>query len=229
MKIVQTEDIEASAVDCLINLIKNNSTKQILLLLSGGSWLSLYEKINPEIFSANVTISVLDERFSFDEKTNNFLQLKQTNFFQNAFKNGVKFIDTGVEENETLINHSNRFETALREWKSQNQNGIIIVTMGMGTDGHTAGIFPTFNFEDFDDKWVIGYEVDKSINVYTERVTVTPYFLINEVTLAVCCVSGENKCQMLNSILSNGDENVNLPARIWHKMQNVEVVTDCKL
>ena len=54
------------------DLLKRYENNQILLLLSGGSALELLNDIKEEVFKKNVTVTVLDERYTFDPQINNF-------------------------------------------------------------------------------------------------------------------------------------------------------------
>jgi len=230
MEIIKTDKPELLAIKLVEEKIKLFKNQPILLLLSGGSWLSIYEKINPEDFTEHVTIGMLDERFSNDKTINNFVQFKQTHIYEEFVQKGVKFIDTQVHEAETLESLTKRFEKSLRDWRVQNPTGIILATMGMGPDGHTAGIFSTLDISNIPkDDWVTGYEVDESVNQFTKRVTVTPHFLIREIQEAICYVAGESKCEVLKSIISKNESSKNYPALIWQEMKGVVVVTDCKI
>lgn len=74
--------------------------------------------------------------------------------------------------------------------------------MGIGQDGHTAGIFPGDHGFDFDgDVWVVGYFVPKEVNQYQERVTVTNTYLQTEIAQAIVYAVGEEKYNMRSAYL----------------------------
>lgn len=228
MEIIKTSNPGAEAINLLNKKILENKKTPILLLLSGGSWLDLYKNLNFTNFNSTLTVSVLDERYSPNEEENNFSQLTKIGLIASAIEKDAKVIDTRVRK-ESLQELTERFETELKKWRQENPNGIIIATMGMGNDGHTAGIFsPLFDNDKLNDSWVRGYCFDKTINVFNNRVTVTPFFLINQVQTAIIYVNDGEKCQILNLIINNkGGLNSKLPAQVWKNMSQVTLVTSC--
>lgn len=195
----------------------------ILFLSSGGSALELLEGVH---LAENVTVSVLDERYSKNPTVNNFAQL-----FGNIHP--TTFIDTRVKDNETLRQLAERFEKELRLWKEKNPSGKVIITQGVGSDGHTAGIMPyPENPElfrqlfDAPDHWVVGYDATKGKNEYPLRVTVTMPFLREVVDHSLVYVTGESKKEALARILSSQGNLWETPGRIIREMKNVKIFTD---
>ncbi|MES2014316.1 MAG: 6-phosphogluconolactonase, partial [Patescibacteria group bacterium] len=136
----------------------------ILLLLSGGSAFDILSYTTLPENASHMTLGVLDERFTKDPKENNFTTLKETGFFKNALQKGARTIDTSMrfERVEALAEAMN---SAWSLWIEKNSGGTILATLGMGADGHTAGIMPYAEdpgmfdilFED-KQKFVIGYD-----------------------------------------------------------------------
>ena len=92
------EETAEKASSYLNQILDAHSHIPTLFLASGGSSLKLLEPI--VIFPPNLTVGVLDERFSEDPKVNNFTQLAETSFFQKAQEKGAYFIDTRVQPGE---------------------------------------------------------------------------------------------------------------------------------
>ena len=206
----------------------SSSSRPVLVLLSGGSAFDLLRKIDIENFGKHITIGVLDERFSTDEKVNNFAQLTATEFYRRAQEKGVHFIDTRIKEGETLEGLVKRFEKALREWKEENPVGTVIITQGIGTDGHTAGIMPHFeNPEMFDDPdiWVLGYDAKEKLQ-HPLRVTVTFPFLRNIVDHSIVYAKGEEKKEIVEKIMAKQGSLAQIPALIIHEMKDVKIITE---
>lgn len=200
----------------------------VLLLLSGGSAFRLLDYVDQMALGSNLTVGVLDERFSFDPQVNNFSQLSRTDFFTRALVCGVSVIDTHVKEGETRSAFAARVEHGIRSWTTAYPQGIVIVTMGVGEDGHTAGILPRVEESLFmNDAWVTTYAVDSRVNQYTERVTVTYTFLRTVVDFAFVYVTGSSKKNALAAVFQNDGDIFNTPARILHDMKNVYLYTDC--
>lgn len=233
MNIFSNSDINLvrqKAVDAINVIFKEHLTQPILFMTSGGSAFDLLEGIDSRFLGNNITISVLDERYSQDPYINNFVQLTKTNFYKRAKEKKCSFIDTRIIDNENLEQSSERFERYLLNWKSDNPEGYVFITQGIGTDGHTAGIMPfpenvTLFQELFEDatQWVAGYDADKK-NEYSLRVTTTITFLKEIVNESIVYVIGENKKQILKKILQDSGvsgELAEIPGRVINEMKRV--------
>lgn len=206
----------------------------VTILFSGGSALKLLPAIETGYLGSWVMIGVLDERFSKNPKENNFAQIAATPFYEEARKQGCHFIDTRVQEGETMAFLAKRFADALHEFKKKNPQGIIIATAGMGEDGHTAGIMPypedSAAFADlFEDEshWVVGYDAG-SKNPWPLRVTTTMPFL-RRINHTIFFISGANKLEALTKALSGIEPLHRVPAAIMSKMPDVHLFTDLTL
>jgi 6-phosphogluconolactonase/glucosamine-6-phosphate isomerase/deaminase len=227
MEVIKTATPKEVAGKALSELLLEHEAKPILLMLSAGSALSILDFVPVSGFAPHLTITVLDERYSTDKKVNNFAQLEATNFYNTALRAGVNFISTIVQEGESLDGLRLRFETALRTWKEKYKEGVVIATMGIGADGHTAGIFSGGYGVDFDgEAWVAGYSVPSTVHEYTDRVTVTKTFLRQEVTSAVVFAVGEEKKPHIQKILDGTCVLENLPSCVIREMREVKLVTD---
>lgn len=193
----------------------------ILFLSSGGSSLELLDGIHVD---ERITVSVLDERYSRDPAINNFTQLLER-------AHPVAYIDTRAREYETLWQFAQRFEKELRAWKERNPSGSIVITQGMGPDGHTSGMMPYPEDPDvfeqlFNDPacWVRGYNA-KGKNEYPLRATTTMLFL-RRVDHSIAYITGEKKRPALERILAEAGTLAETPARIMREMKNVKIFTD---
>lgn len=233
MNIYSNPDINY-LLDCakseINKLFGDNQGKSILFLVSSGSAFNLLPLIDINLISNNVTVGILDERYSNDTRINNFSQFTQTDFYKKVI-NTVKFIDTQVKINELMKDLAKRFEYSLKKWRHENPKGIVVATQGIGPDGHTAGIFPHQNLssklkQQLEDKniWIVGYDVGK-INKYPLRITPNFYFLSDIIDYSYIYVVGKNKESILKSTFKNGSI-FEIPARIIHKMKSVYLFTD---
>ncbi len=214
------EEARAKAADGLDNLFREISGP-VLFLSSGGSSLEL---LNGLQIGENVTVSVLDERYSTDPAVNNFVQL-----FERIRPNA--FIDTRVGQNEILEQLAERFEKELRMWKEKNPEGKIVITQGMGFDGHVAGIMPyPENRELFRqmfenrERWVVGYDAAGK-NQYPLRITVTFPFL-RQVDYSIGYIMGEAKRDALSRVTASEGSLPETPGRILREMKSVKIFTD---
>ena len=222
-------EVYQKAVAQLSKLFEENKDKSILFLTSGGSAMTLLDAL-PFPNVQKITLGVLDERFTFKEVESNFYAFSQTSFYKEGIEKGAKIIDPRPEDGEELEDAATEFAQALNVWRVQNPDGVIIATIGVGDDGHTAGVFPFPNDqEDFNlafntpNNFVFGYEIPKEVNFFTQRMTATLSFLRDEVAHAVCFLHGEGKTEALKDIEDEKGYLHVTPARILHEMKNVTV------
>jgi 6-phosphogluconolactonase/glucosamine-6-phosphate isomerase/deaminase len=203
----------------------------VLLLLSGGSAFAVLDAVDESVLGPNVTVGMLDERYSPDPAVNNFAQLSALRFFAVARSRGCGWIDTLVVPGETMADLAARFDRSLRQWTETNPAGRIVATMGIGPDGHTAGIMPypeddagfSGRFGD-PDVPVVAYDAGDK-NPYRFRVTVTLPFL-RDVDTAIVFACGENKRGPLQRVLADTGTLSETPARIIRAMAHATVFTD---
>ncbi len=226
--------VHEKARETLINLLRERKDHPVLLLLSGGSAFDILKDMPNGCVGKTTTIGVLDERFSKDQEVNNFSLLEKTDFFQLAKSALAQSIDTRPHDNENLAGLALRFETALRTWHTAHPKGTVIITQGIGPDGHTAGIMPypedekQFEALFLDDAhWVCGYNAGTK-NQYPLRITVTIPFLRLVDHSIVYCV-GQNKKEALGRVLDREGDLFETPARVIREMRDVKLFTDISL
>lgn len=227
MNILTNTNPASTAAKQLDQVLAMCTDRPVLLMLSGGSALTILEQVDTLLLGPHVTVTTLDERFSTDPDVNNFAQIAGTDFYQKAIAQGAQTISTAVETSMTLTETGERFDNALHHWRESHQDGVVIATMGVGTDGHTAGIFPHQSRLDLETTdWVVSYEVPSEVNLHTMRVTVTPVFLKTQVTQAVGLITGEGKRPVLEAIQSADCTVADTPACVMRDMSAVTIVTD---
>jgi 6-phosphogluconolactonase/glucosamine-6-phosphate isomerase/deaminase len=266
----QTE-AAAAAGESLNQSLMMYKKQPVLLMLSAGSAFKVLDYVSPGSLGKNLTISVLDERFTPSEKAsntnwyidplevkknsknlrtqsgnkygsltgfsqnqqiNNFLKLQQTQFYTDALKANCNFLGTVPKNGESKEELAKRWGDSLIKWRDEHPNGKIIATLGMGLDGHTAGIFPLpedaekfhqlFESED----WIAAYEVGNK-HQYKERITTTLTFFkeINEGIVFVC---GEDKREKFDAVISRQGKLNELPALGIYQIKTAQIFTDIK-
>jgi 6-phosphogluconolactonase/glucosamine-6-phosphate isomerase/deaminase len=238
MNIVQEKDssqLLTQTTAFLNRTLEQNHNNPVLLMLSGGSALNILSGIHAENLGEHVTITVLDERYTVDPKINNFAQIRTLNFFETAQSQKCNFIDTQVQKTESLLDAAHTFESSLQEWKKKYPLGKVIITQGMGPDGHTAGIFPypedrvTFDMLFNKDNWVVGYDAGNK-NQYSQRFTTTMTFLQKYVDVSIVYITGQEKKLMLNEVLHGGKALHEVPMKVIHTMKaQINLFTDIVL
>lgn len=198
-----------------------------LFMFSGGSALEIIKHLPEDFFLPSDTITVLDERYTQDERDSNFAALAK------LFNIRCLTIDPRPLTGESLEDTAGRFEVGLKRWKQDNPEGKIIITQGIGEDGHTAGILPFPEDKDFFSKtfeekgdWVAGCSVSADKNTHRERVTVTVDFLLNEVDFSLIYISGMKKSAIFAKLVSGGNDFAAMPMFAIGKMKKAIIVTD---
>ncbi|MBP6946310.1 MAG: 6-phosphogluconolactonase [Candidatus Pacebacteria bacterium] len=216
------------------SLLMKMESEPALILFSSGSALGILMHVTAPENTSNLTLGVLDERFTKDPKENNFATLKETNFFKNAVTRGARAIDTSMrfERVETL---ATTMEQAWRKWIEENPTGHILATFGMGVDAHTAGIMPysedTGMFEIlFEDerRAVVGYDA-RGKNPIPLRATVTLPFLRKHITGGAGYITGVNKKPALERTLAQSGTYAETPARVFSDIPAFALFTDIML
>jgi 6-phosphogluconolactonase/glucosamine-6-phosphate isomerase/deaminase len=226
----------AQKINYILEQYKKNGAP-ILFMVSGGSAFELLNFIDENVLhnlSSRLTVGVLDERYSTDPSINNFSQLMQTEFYKKTFKTGANFIDTRVQKKMFFINESigqmeERLDRELKEWKQNNPGGKIVITQGIGSDGHTSGIMPfPENPKKFNqlfsnpDEWVVGYNAGNK-NKYPMRVTTNLTFLRDIVDNSIVFIKKEGKEKALMNLMDNSVHISHTPSKVIFQMKKVSV------
>ncbi len=209
--------------------------EEILFLSSGGSSLAILDLIDKDALSSKITVSVLDTRIGVEIKDENYYQLTQTNFFKIVKEKGVKFLDISDLRRESVKNSGDRWNVILKDWLKKHPEAKIIATLGMGTDGHIAGIMPfPLNQNLFDglfkseEKLFVFYEAIIKI-AFPKRLTATFSFL-KKIDRVISCINGEDKKEKLENLL--GEEkyfDYEFPGILIRDLKNVSIFTDIKI
>jgi 6-phosphogluconolactonase/glucosamine-6-phosphate isomerase/deaminase len=226
----------AYAAGVKLNEVLNGTAvaaSHVLLLLSGGSSLDILSSIDGDNLGSNVTVTVLDERYSSNPEENNFSQIATTGFYDLAKSKGVNFIETTVKglSQEQL---AEEFNKQITEWLKNNPGGKIIATIGIGPDGHTAGMMPhpenpeKFGalFDDGDEnKLVTPYDATGR-NKYPARITTNMNFM-RKIDTAIVYAVGEEKKNAITRVQASKGTLPETPARILREIKGkVYLFTD---
>lgn len=219
--------VEAAAASLTASL-KQYQTTPLLLMLSGGSALQLLEYVDPTVLGSHITITTLDERYTPNQLGNNYELLAQTGFFADALSRGAVVLETKVLPLESFHDFALRIDAGIRAWQAEYPNGVVIATMGIGIDGHTAGLFEKVEETVFSSDRILGHTLPSGSNDFLERVTVTPEFLRDVVTTAVVLATGEDK-RLLIERLRHAPDSEHMPAKIIFEMNEVHLFHNNKI
>lgn len=224
------EKVKELAIEKINTFLKDNFGKKILFLSSGGSSLDLIDGINPENFSANLTFTLIDERFTCNPTENNYQKLiSKKDFMQKVDTSNAKVLNTLIYENETPEEFSLRYEEIIREYFTNNPDSLVFITFGVGQDAHTIGVKPNeekkFNelFVDTNRNF-IDYEVDDPN--FSNRITATFKFVKDKMTEGIVYQVNKDFKEIWHQIEKGNFKLNEKPAGIFHDLENVEVFTD---
>ena len=227
-------DAVLKASEKLNSILKNlhDQDVPVLLCMSGGSALKIADQIDKNYIPKKFTLTVLDDRYSKDEKVNNFSLLMNTPLYKDALSLGANFIDTRIKNDESISEISAMADMGIKEWIEGNPDGKIIITQGIGPDGHTSGMMPyPEDQEKFDklfvdtDKFSVGYD-NEGKNEYHLRITSTMKFLIDHVDESVLLMTGKEKSQAFHDAWDSSKTLAQTPGRVIHQMKKVNLFTD---
>lgn len=222
-------DLFASDISRKLKEFRDVEHRDVLFLSSGGSALTVLDRIDISMIGPHLTIGIFDERFDPTNKTSNYEALRKTRFFTRAVSRGCRLIDTRTEKGQTPDELADHYERQLRSWRSRHPTGIIMATMGIAKGGLTAGIVPfpddpeRFRSLFESDRWVTAYDATGR-DPFPQKITTTFTFL-HHVDLVGVFLVGAEKGEMFRELLSGEDRSV-MPGRIILTLPRGAIYTD---
>lgn len=202
-----------------------------LLLVSGGSVLSLLDNLSGNLFGEHLTVTVTDDRYR--EGSGNFNAIENLPVYEDMMNAGVSFIDTRCPNNDLSVEKAgNQFNVALKKWKEANMRGSVIATQGISPQGHTVGILPMPNEKErfrrmfFSDEWAVGYIATEKYMEYSQRITVTGTFLKDVLDASIVYTAGARHLDALRHVLAKSGDIAEIPARVIVEQCSVSLYTD---
>ncbi|MFT7645242.1 MAG: 6-phosphogluconolactonase/glucosamine-6-phosphate isomerase/deaminase [Candidatus Paceibacteria bacterium] len=217
-----------------------------VVLLAGGSALDIIEYIEPgkKCFhqecqtkisgdKKNIcqrtecrTIFIMgDERVSREAEINNYLQL-ESRYSSHQVK--TLTMDTMPLENESTENFAARINDTFLKKLSELNNPKIISILGIGKDGHTAGIFPmdevSFRRVYQDDQTYVPVHVeDLKID---SRASFTPSWLLNNTDELIGYAVGSDKKEILEKLNFDTKKLNERPSELLNLHRCASIYTD---
>lgn len=228
MKISYSTQPQNEALETLKKALRPSSHIPTLFLTSGGSALSLLEeRILPE--KPQLTISLLDEHYDSNPLERTFEKLKKLPIYKTAVAKHVEFFDIyGGDVEKAGI----RFDTFLKSWRGMYPKGNIVCTVGIGEDGHTAGIVPFTDRVQFDrlfnddERLAVGYRT--SYGLVPARVTST-FSLLRLCDTVIVFAVGSKKRDALLGVIEQKELPHICPAVLLNKLEQAVLYTDQEL
>ncbi len=212
-------------------LLKQYEGRDVLLLLAGGSSFQVYNFIDPEVLGTHVTLACTDDRYVHDLENNNFAHLQTTDFYHEATACDTWAISSEPLPGESFEEFRARFERGLHLWIRQFPEGVVIAVLGIGPDGHIAGIIPEVLSDEaftreYNSAQLVGKMNAGTKNQFPERISITFSFMKKYITHALVFCTGEAKREALERVLASSGGTNALPAGVITELRDVILVTD---
>jgi 6-phosphogluconolactonase/glucosamine-6-phosphate isomerase/deaminase len=212
---VTTKQAEAKLLAGLKDALQKHN--RVLWIVGGGSSIPLIAtcmKAISAVDSARLAVMLSDERFGpVGHLHSNMQQLFEAGF-EPKQATIVPVLRPGVQLDETVAMYGNALETAF------SAADYVIAQLGIGPDGHTAGILPGSPATKATKKWTIAYETTE----FT-RITMTP-FALEQVAEVLATVFGKSKKAALTHLRDTSESIATQPAQVLKKIANVTVLND---
>ncbi len=209
------EDGIADLTQCLARKLSGN--KKVLWLLSGGSNIpASIEVMNnvPADLSQNLSVSLIDERYGDEgHADSNWTKLLAAGF---DIKQGtlLPVLQSGLSFEKTL----ERFETIISDGRSGNQT--VVAQLGIGEDGHVAGILPGSPAALEKTDLVSGYQSQPFL-----RLTAT-FPALKKMDVVYAFAFGGNKHTALSDLQTKKISPIKQPAQILKQIPQVRIYSD---
>lgn len=229
MQIFVISDFHAAVEKAKEILYEKVDRKTVLFLSGGATPKSLYSALAEDKIIKPAAVGLIDERFGkkFHEKSNEAM-IQETGFLDYLKQQNIPFhpiITRRLSRQKT----AEEYDKTSRDLFFHFQKSIAI--MGIGTDGHTAGIIP--NRKDFTDPlfdegkqqlFVGDYNDEKSD--YKERISMT-FAGLSLIDYFIILAFGKEKKKPLQQMFTSGPLE-EVPSRFFMQQapNNTVVITD---
>ena len=218
MRFVLTTGWEDGLANLLHRLVTELAAgKQVVWLVSGGSNIpasaKVMDNISPDL-RKNLTIILGDERYGpVNHPDSNCLQLREAGF-STAHATAFKTLQPDMSLEDTTERYGEIIEAAF------DKADCIIAQLGMGDDGHLAGILPGSPASKADKAMVYGYRGKPF-----DRITLG-FAGLRKVTAAFVFAFGEPKRTALQNLKRKRLPLTEQPAQILKQLPEVYVYND---
>lgn len=214
MNIIKTTSNEA-AIRRLSNILNAAIYlhKHIVWFVSGGSAVPIAVEVQKRLKSTDgLLILQADERFGpVDHPDSNWLKLKQAGFDPKK-GNNIPIL-RGKDLKHTTAEYNRVVEAALAK------SNFSVALLGIGPDGHTAGIMPHSQAVTSSD-YVYGYEWADFM-----RITITPR-VFQRMHMAVVYAMGDAKKEALKKLMNDNVSIGSEPAQVLKGVEDVWIYND---
>ncbi|KKP81209.1 MAG: hypothetical protein UR81_C0004G0011 [Candidatus Levybacteria bacterium GW2011_GWB1_35_5] len=219
MQIIKVKNAD-SAIDKAKSLLYKYCNSQTALFLSGGSTpKALYQTFSKEQKLKVRAVALVDERFGLPmHRDSNEKMISDTGLFDyfKSLKISIETILNGKDIENARKDYEEKIENLFNNFKLK------IAILGIGENGHTAGIPAGFNnSKDFVVK------IDNFPSKFKKRITLT-FTALEKMDKLIVLVFGDSKKWALEEMFNNGPIE-EIPARFYLKKEVSEktiLITD---
>lgn len=211
-----------------------DASSPLILLLSGGSLIDVYRQVAanlpPHCDLHHVTVGQVDERaVPIKDPQSNQAQLISSGIVDAIMSRGGEFVP--IVDPEDLHNSAQLINHQFGLWKSSAMK--IVAVVGIGEDGHTAGVLPHNDPDVFasrfqSQEWYTAYTLPPSHpNPHKVRITLTLTGL-SKCHRCLVYATSPKKQQVLRRLIAQRQPLHQMPAQIVHEVDSV-LYTDCAM
>lgn len=225
MELVTTPTPAATAGALLAERLAARQSTPTLFLGSGGSAAAVFSHIQLPPAAAALTLTTLDERYSSDPAAHNFDRLAATPFWRAAVAASARELRVDIANTAAAHEAAALFAAALGAWRRQHPHGYVLALAGIGTDGHTAGIFKPADVRSCS-AWACATTAPEAASPYQTRVTTTYTFFEEVVDEFVVYATGAEKRPLIEALAHGSCDASVIPACVYRSLPCVTLVTD---
>jgi len=219
MKIIKVKDKSEVVLEAKTLLYKYCNSKTVLFLSGGSTPKELYKILASEKKLKIGLSAIVDERFGPKmHEGSNEKMIKDSGLFKyfKVFNIPIQTILIGKDIESTAREYEEKIININKTYKQK------IAILGIGEDGHTAGISSGFKNSN---KFVVS--IDNFPSEYKQRITLT-FKALEKLDKLILLVLGKEKLEALTKMFKKGSIK-DLPARFYMKKEISEktiLITD---
>lgn len=218
MQFILTAGWEDGVADLTERLVRElASGKKVLWLVSGGSNIPSSAQIMdniPHDLSQGLSVMLVDERYGeVGHGESNWAQLMSAGF-NSEQATLLTVLQAGLSLEQTVAHYNSIAAEAL------SNNDIVIAQLGIGPDGHIAGVLPDSSAAKDTDDIAVGYK-----STPFDRLTLT-FEAMRKIDVAYTFAFGNTKHQALESLNTKSLGLVKQPSEILQEINEAYVYND---
>lgn len=237
----QNLNIAKKVSEFLFSVIPVKKNRPLVLFVSGGSAIDIYTHFARSLGGRTsdvsfLTIAQVDERFQHTQDTprvcstpvgwrdqSNAQAIEKTGLWNVCGEKNISYHI--IFQEGTLEEAANEYNETMKSFGfAQDKEFYKIALLGIGEDGHIAGLLPGYEKVWNVNSYAVGYN---NSGKYPQRISLTPKAL-RLMNMSIIYAKGAKKQKVLKELLDrNNRKNLDdFPAGIFREIENVHLFTD---